>query len=60
MRLSCGREGMAIFPENTIEEVYLEKVLGLLREGDICIAKRVDDSSLGCWKYIEVCRKEEA
>ena len=40
MKMEVGRYGIEIIPESQIDEAYIEEVLGLKKEDDICICRR--------------------
>ncbi len=53
MKLQINTIGMAIIPESPQDEIYLESMYGLNKEGDTIIGKRANTSSLSCWYGIE-------
>ena len=55
MKMELKRKSIQIIPETEQDEVYLEEVLGLYRDGDSAKAVRVgqDDET---WAFLEVKR----
>ena len=55
MKIEFRRSSIQIIPQTDQDEVYLEAVTGLKKEGEECIAKRVAPHGLShAWAYLEV------
>ena len=59
MKLKINTVGMAIIPESPQDEIYLESMYGLDKEGKLIVGKRANASGLSCWYGIEFERKRE-
>lgn len=54
MKLKIERYSIKLFPENEIEEAYIEEVLELYKDQDTGTVKRVDASNLLSIAYLEI------
>ena len=46
MKMEIKRDSIRIQPTEEIDEAYIEKVLGLFEEGDLCVVERVAPSGM--------------
>lgn len=53
MKLKIDTIGMSIIPETPQDEIYLESMFGLERDGDIITGKRRNAANLSCWNGVE-------
>jgi len=59
MRINLHRDSLDVIPDSLTDEVFLEMVLGLKKEGDTVQAKRVAPMGLPlAWAYLEIKKAE--
>ena len=58
MKLTVQRFCLDIIPETVQDEVMLEELFGLRKEGDTLTAKRVNAMGLSCWAYLRIEKPE--
>ena len=65
MRLEIQRNRILICPERydssqqELDTAYIEEVLGLKRDGDTAVVRRVNAYNLNCIAYLEITRSGE-
>ena len=58
MKLKVNRYEMQVIPENSIDEAYIEEVLGLKKDRQTIKAERVNVAGLSCIACIQIGKTE--